>query len=105
MLLARASNSIHNPIAILPLPNEFQDQCRRILQIAIDLNGGIPHRIQVRSEDRALESEIARKPECANATVSGCKSLDDLEGAIIRVIVRKQKLKVIPIRDLRHDRQ
>ena len=54
-----AAHAVNDVVAFLPLLRELEDQFGGILKVAIQLDHGIPARLQVGGQDRALITKVS----------------------------------------------
>ncbi len=96
--LSRPSYPIDHRVAVLPEVEKLRDEFGGILQVGIDLDGGITARRSIPREDGALEPKVAGEAKASNSIVGRCDSRDDLERAIGGVVVGEEELEAILLR-------
>lgn len=79
--------------ALLPVVEKDRDELGRVLEVAVELDGGVAAGTEVSGEDGALESEVAGEAEGADAGVAGGELGEDLEGCVFGVVVGEDELE------------
>src|SRR5207253_1746630 len=95
----RSAHAVDDFITRLPMPDEVEDEIRRVLQIAIDLDCGIATGETIAGEDRALKPEIPRETINPHPGIAGSEPIEALEGAIRAAIVGEDEFPAIPLGD------
>jgi hypothetical protein len=94
--LPRPTDSNHNIMPIFPLLKEEREQCRRVLEVTIQLESGVTTGETVSSENGILETEIPRKPYNANAGITRGELGEDFRRSVFAVIVREHDFEIVP---------
>src|SRR5262249_4524061 len=85
----------HNVMALLPQRQELRDEFRRILEVAVELDRGIPRGIAVAGEERSLEPVIAVEAQNFPPGVAGTELAENPKGAVLAVIVGEDELDIV----------
>src|SRR6478609_202 len=95
ILLAAPAQADDNVVSLLPKLEKFRYQVGRILQIAVDLNGGIARCVPISSEQRTLEPVVAVETDNLDPVVRFRQRCETTERSVFAVVVCENELEIV----------
>src|SRR5258708_7478527 len=98
-LVARAPDPIYDLVSGFPMLDEVENELGGILQIAIDLHGGVAARQAIAGQDRSLKPEIPDQSIGPDPMIAFRDTLDMKESIVRAAIVGEYELPRVSIGD------
>src|SRR5262245_56695057 len=95
MLLAAPAQADNHVVSLLPKLEEFRYQIGRILQIAVDLNGGIARCVPISNEQRTLEPVVAVETDNLDPVVRFRQRCEATERSVFAVVVCENEFEIV----------